>query len=116
MYDMQYRKQVAKARLAGYKWSWARNEHLVNFIFLTRPVTKCVCGSTDHVTADHPASGSTPAGVREVTKVPTQKGNPPCFRYNKEAGCKNEKCNFKHVCSSCGGEHRVLDCRKPSRD
>jgi hypothetical protein len=121
LYDMQYRKQVAKARLAGFRWSWARDEHLVNAIFLSRPVTTCVCGSSEHGTADHPTGASAATGSREMvtgsreTDPGQTKKAKVCFKFNRK-GCSDSGCRFKHVCSRCEGEHRVADCKKSGKD
>ncbi len=36
-----------------------------------------------------------------------------CFAFNRETGCKNKSCSYKHRCAKCSGEgHNAVKCKK----
>lgn len=36
---------------------------------------------------------------------------PLCFAYNAVHGCRLPKCNFRHVCGKCAGQHSAITCQ-----
>ena len=38
-----------------------------------------------------------------------------CWGWNENRSCKTSPCKYKHVCSSCQGEHKQLDCPTHSK-
>ena len=37
-----------------------------------------------------------------------------CWLWNDSKPCKNSPCKYKHICSNCQGDHKVLDCSSKS--
>ena len=56
--------------------------------------------------------------LKPKTKVIAQKGvarrsaRQPgyCWKFNDQKGCKNDLCQYRHECKSCGGPQSVHDC------
>lgn len=127
VYDTNFRMEVAGKPDAA----WAKvDPSIYSQCFMGMAVSTegwCQrCQSLDHGTGDCPTSRSMPrkrpwqpAAGQGGWQMPRQAGagpSPPapsvvCQKFNKYDGdCRFPHCKYRHVCSSCGGDHAVKRC------
>ena len=127
-YDSMFRQQKASA----VELEWDRlNTSLFAVTFLVQQGkgTTCRhCQGTDHGSAECalapiPAQSSTsqsgsfdrrPQRESRAWRPPLRERG-ACFSWNAGRCVHAPYCRFKHVCSTCAGEHRAVECRRQSR-
>lgn len=54
------------------------------------------------------------AGVFRLSSTGKVTSQKPCFLWNRMEACMGDACEFKHMCTSCGGLHPQPHCPEPS--
>ena len=115
-YDRLFRKQAAAEPAMFPCWGQINPSMWTQHFSLTTARLPCDdCGSKDHRRCPTAAAYQGRRSERRPRPYP-ERPAPVCKRWNwGSSGCDADRCNFRHVCVSCFGDHQVKNCPRQPR-
>ncbi len=112
-YDSLFRRQAAAEPTLFTCWGQISPPLWTQHFGIAASRIPCwSCGSKEHKKC---ASGSSHHNRRSDSRFRPYPDTPVCKRWNwGSVGCSADRCNFRHVCAHCSGDHQAKRCPKQS--
>ena len=115
-YDRLFRRQAAAEPSMFPCWGQINPSIWTQHFSLATARLSCSdCGSKEHRKCPSPPSYQSKRSERRSHPY-LERPVPICKRWNwGGAGCNSDRCNFRHICGNCFGEHQAKNCPRQSR-